>query len=196
MPIDDTDLHGQRVVVLGGTSGIGLTTAAMAAVAGAHVTVVSNRKASVERALAELPVWASGHAVDLIAVASEYRFLGDLGDIDHLVYTADEALLVSHPLAPVALDERQRARGVLSDRRVGAADRPSGRGLRHRPRLPVLHHTTLCNRQRAHCRWWQLAHLISTRFASGPSANCPRVGVEDASASGCRRRQDGSLVRR
>jgi NAD(P)-dependent dehydrogenase (short-subunit alcohol dehydrogenase family) len=117
MPIDDTDLHGQRVVVLGGTSGIGLTTAAMAAVAGAHVTVVSNRKASVERALAELPVWASGHAVDLIA-ASEYRFLGDLGDIDHLVYTADEALLVSHPLVPAALDERQRAPGILSDRRV------------------------------------------------------------------------------
>jgi hypothetical protein len=27
MPIDDTDLHGQRVVVLGGTSGIGLATA-------------------------------------------------------------------------------------------------------------------------------------------------------------------------
>jgi NAD(P)-dependent dehydrogenase (short-subunit alcohol dehydrogenase family) len=129
MPIDDTGLHGQRVVVLGGTSGIGLTTAAMAAVAGAHVTVVSNRKASVERALAELPVGASGHAVDLTAPASVYTFFGDLGDIDHLVYTAGESLLVSRPLGPLALDERQQARGVLSDRRVGAADRPSGRGL-------------------------------------------------------------------
>jgi NAD(P)-dependent dehydrogenase (short-subunit alcohol dehydrogenase family) len=55
MPLDDTDLNGQRVVVLGVTSGIGLATAALAAVAGAEVTVVSSRKASVERALAELP---------------------------------------------------------------------------------------------------------------------------------------------
>ena len=41
MSFDDTDLEGQRVVVLGGTSGIGLATAAAAAVAGADVIVVS-----------------------------------------------------------------------------------------------------------------------------------------------------------
>jgi NAD(P)-dependent dehydrogenase (short-subunit alcohol dehydrogenase family) len=95
MPIDDTGLHGQRVVVLGGTSGIGLATAAMAALAGAHVTVVSSRKASVERALAELPAGAAGHAVDLTDAASVHTLFGDLGDIDHLVYTAGESLLVS-----------------------------------------------------------------------------------------------------
>jgi NAD(P)-dependent dehydrogenase (short-subunit alcohol dehydrogenase family) len=95
MPIDDTDLHGQRVVVLGGTSGIGLAAAAAAAAAGASVTVVSSQKPSVERALAELPPGATGQAVDLTDVASVQRLFGELGDIDHLVYTAGESLLVS-----------------------------------------------------------------------------------------------------
>jgi NAD(P)-dependent dehydrogenase (short-subunit alcohol dehydrogenase family) len=95
MALDDTDLHGQRVVVLGGTSGIGLATAAVAAASGAEVTVVSSRKASVERALAELPPGTAGHAVDLTDAASVQTFFGELGDIDHLVYTAGESLLVN-----------------------------------------------------------------------------------------------------
>jgi NAD(P)-dependent dehydrogenase (short-subunit alcohol dehydrogenase family) len=48
------DLHGQRVVILGGTSGIGLATAKAAASRGAEVTVVSRQPASVDRALADL----------------------------------------------------------------------------------------------------------------------------------------------
>jgi NAD(P)-dependent dehydrogenase (short-subunit alcohol dehydrogenase family) len=95
MPINETDLRGQRVVVLGGTSGIGLATAALAAVAGADVTIASSRKASVEKALAELPPGTAGHVVDLTDDASVQAFFGDLGDIDHLVYTAGESLLVS-----------------------------------------------------------------------------------------------------
>ena len=56
---------------------------------------MSSRKASVERALAELPPGAAGHAVDLTDTDSVQTFFGDLGDIDHLVYTAGESLLVS-----------------------------------------------------------------------------------------------------
>jgi NAD(P)-dependent dehydrogenase (short-subunit alcohol dehydrogenase family) len=95
MPRDDTYLDGQRVVVLGGTSGIGLATAALAAVAGADVTIVSSQNASVQRALAELPPGATGHAIDLTDAESVQAFFGDLGAIDHLVYTAGESLLVS-----------------------------------------------------------------------------------------------------
>jgi NAD(P)-dependent dehydrogenase (short-subunit alcohol dehydrogenase family) len=40
------DLHGQRVVILGGTSGIGLATARAAARYGAEVTVISRQPAS------------------------------------------------------------------------------------------------------------------------------------------------------
>jgi NAD(P)-dependent dehydrogenase (short-subunit alcohol dehydrogenase family) len=92
MPIDDTELQGQRVVVLGGTSGIGLATAILTAAAGAEVTVVSSRQASVDRALAELPAGSAGHAIDLTDVDAVQAFFGGLGDIDHLVYTAGESL--------------------------------------------------------------------------------------------------------
>jgi NAD(P)-dependent dehydrogenase (short-subunit alcohol dehydrogenase family) len=59
------DLHGQRVVILGGTSGIGLATAKAAASRGAEVTVVSRQPASVDRALAELPPGSGGRAGNL-----------------------------------------------------------------------------------------------------------------------------------
>jgi NAD(P)-dependent dehydrogenase (short-subunit alcohol dehydrogenase family) len=95
MPLADTDLQGQRVVVLGGTSGIGLAAASAAAAAGADVTVVSSREASVERALAELPPGAVGQAVDLTDASSVQAFFGRQGALDHLVYTAGESLLVS-----------------------------------------------------------------------------------------------------
>jgi NAD(P)-dependent dehydrogenase (short-subunit alcohol dehydrogenase family) len=59
------DLQGQRVVILGGTSGIGLATAKAAARGGAEVTVISRQPASIDRALAELPPGARGRAADL-----------------------------------------------------------------------------------------------------------------------------------
>jgi NAD(P)-dependent dehydrogenase (short-subunit alcohol dehydrogenase family) len=107
MSLDDTELKGQRVVVLGGTSGIGLATAVAAGGSGAEVTVVSSRQASVERALAELPPGTAGHAVDLTDAASVQGFFGELGDIDHLVYTAGESLLVS-PLKDLDLEAARR----------------------------------------------------------------------------------------
>ena len=45
------DLHGQRVVILGGTSGIGLATAKAAARYGAEVTVISRQPASIDLVL-------------------------------------------------------------------------------------------------------------------------------------------------
>ncbi len=43
------DLHGQRVVILGGTSGIGLATAKAAARCGAQVTVISRQRSTSRR---------------------------------------------------------------------------------------------------------------------------------------------------
>ena len=92
MSLNQTELEGQQVVVLGGTSGIGLATAAAAAAAGAEITVVSSQKASVERALAELPAGTAGYPVDLTDAAAVRALFGDLGDIDHLIFTAGESL--------------------------------------------------------------------------------------------------------
>jgi NAD(P)-dependent dehydrogenase (short-subunit alcohol dehydrogenase family) len=109
------DLHRQRVVVLGGTSGIGFATAKAAACLGAQVTVVSSRAASVDRAVADLP-GTDGRAADLTDADQVGRLFDDLGDIDHLVYTAGE------PLALTRLDtlNLKQAREFFNLRYFGA----------------------------------------------------------------------------
>ncbi|MGH1549919.1 SDR family oxidoreductase [Leifsonia poae] len=87
-----------RVVIIGGTSGIGLATAKAAVAAGAEVVVGSRRAAAVESALAELGARASGFVVDASSDDDLSRFFAGIGPFDHLVYTAAENLS-SVPLA-------------------------------------------------------------------------------------------------
>lgn len=91
-------LAGQHVVVLGGTSGIGFAVASAVADQGAKVTVVSSRRANVDRALAALPTGSAGLVADLTDGEGVGDLFGELGALDHLVYTAGEELLLS-PLA-------------------------------------------------------------------------------------------------
>ncbi len=56
---------GKRVVILGGTSGIGFATAEAAAREGAYLVVVSSKKEKVDRAVSRLPEGTEGYAVDL-----------------------------------------------------------------------------------------------------------------------------------
>jgi NAD(P)-dependent dehydrogenase (short-subunit alcohol dehydrogenase family) len=53
-------LTGKRVVVLGGSSGIGLATAQGAAKAGAAIVIVSSRQARIDQALKTLPGVSEG----------------------------------------------------------------------------------------------------------------------------------------
>lgn len=85
-------LNGSRVVVLGGTAGIGLATARAAAAAGAYVVVASSRKTRVERALAEMPAGTEGHAVDLTDETAVASLFTQIGPFDHLVFTAGDPL--------------------------------------------------------------------------------------------------------
>lgn len=86
------NLKGQRVVVLGGTSGIGLATAQAAASEGAEVVVVSSRQDSVDRAVAALPKGSAGHVADLSREDAIASLFEKIGAFDHLVYTAGENL--------------------------------------------------------------------------------------------------------
>ncbi|HEY2080776.1 MAG TPA: SDR family oxidoreductase [Streptosporangiaceae bacterium] len=110
------DLHEQRVVVLGGSSGIGLATAKAAADGGAQVIVVSRRQASLDRALAEMPPGTHGRAADLTDPAQMGCLFQDLGSIDHLVFTAGE------PLALMSVDtlDLEKARDFFTLRYFGA----------------------------------------------------------------------------
>jgi NAD(P)-dependent dehydrogenase (short-subunit alcohol dehydrogenase family) len=105
-----------RVVVLGGTSGIGLATAAAAAATGAAVFIGSRNHASVDAALAQLPRDVVGRTVDASSTESLTEFFDGIGEFDHFVYTAAENL-VPLPLAdysPTMGDEFLRLRLVYA----------------------------------------------------------------------------------
>jgi len=88
-------LKGKRVVILGGTSGFGLSTAKAAAAEGAHVVVCSRHRANVDKALRELPSHAEGAALDVTDEDALQQFFAGLGGLDHLIYCAGDALPAS-----------------------------------------------------------------------------------------------------
>jgi NAD(P)-dependent dehydrogenase (short-subunit alcohol dehydrogenase family) len=85
-------LNGKRIVVLGGTSGMGFATAEMAAREGAAIVVASSRLANVDRAVARLPKGTEGYAIDLSNEEHVRDFFNRIGTFDHLVFTAGEML--------------------------------------------------------------------------------------------------------
>jgi NAD(P)-dependent dehydrogenase (short-subunit alcohol dehydrogenase family) len=104
----NTTLDHQRIVILGGTSGIGLATAQLAASLGAAVIVGSSSAARVEAALERLPATAEGYVVDLRSEGSIRELFGSLGSIDHLVYTAGESLQIG-PIVETDLADAREA---------------------------------------------------------------------------------------
>ncbi|PKV93818.1 NAD(P)-dependent dehydrogenase (short-subunit alcohol dehydrogenase family) [Amycolatopsis echigonensis] len=93
----------QRVVVIGGSSGMGLATAWAAAAAGASVTIASSGKERLDAALAELPDTCEGFVTDVRDDANVAALFEHVGELDHLVYTAGDAL-DQRPLAELPLD--------------------------------------------------------------------------------------------
>ena len=118
------DIDGQRVAVIGGTSGIGLATARAAAERGAQVVIVSARQASVQRALEQLPDGTTGHVADVRDAAALDEVFDRIGTLDHLVYTSGEALALTSlaDLDPVAARSFFEIRyfGVLAAVRAAA----------------------------------------------------------------------------
>ncbi|RIX28603.1 SDR family oxidoreductase [Amnibacterium setariae] len=109
-------LTGTRVVIIGGTSGIGLATAHAAIDAGAQVVVASSRQASVDAALDELSPEATGRALDVLDADAVRAFFDGVGPFDHLAYTAGEPLR----LLPVDGMDVDRARAFFQVRYFGA----------------------------------------------------------------------------
>jgi NAD(P)-dependent dehydrogenase (short-subunit alcohol dehydrogenase family) len=101
------DLAGKHVVIIGGSSGMGLATAAGAAAAGAKVTIASSGQSRLDAALAALPGGCSGVVIDARSEASVAEALARIGELDHLVYTAGDSV-IPRPLAQVPLDEARQ----------------------------------------------------------------------------------------
>jgi NAD(P)-dependent dehydrogenase (short-subunit alcohol dehydrogenase family) len=101
----------ERVVIFGGTSGIGLATAKFVAQEEAQVVIVGRRH--VDDALAQLPDSTEGYVVDVRDEHAIREFFDGLGAFDHLVYTAGETLTLG------TIDEMDlnSARQALEDER-------------------------------------------------------------------------------
>jgi NAD(P)-dependent dehydrogenase (short-subunit alcohol dehydrogenase family) len=81
-------LNGKKVIVLGASSGIGLATAKAAALEGAQIVIVSGNQERIDAALKELPASSEGYAVDLRDEKNIKTLFEQMGNFDHLVYTA------------------------------------------------------------------------------------------------------------
>jgi NAD(P)-dependent dehydrogenase (short-subunit alcohol dehydrogenase family) len=109
-------LQEQKIVVLGGSSGIGLAVAQRAAREGANIVIVSSNTERLEVARKTLPSGTAGHVADLGAEDAVRALFEKLGPFDHLVYTAGENLR----LAPLEGLDMDWARGFFGVRYWGA----------------------------------------------------------------------------
>jgi NAD(P)-dependent dehydrogenase (short-subunit alcohol dehydrogenase family) len=101
------DLLGQRMLVLGGSSGIGLATAQLAAAAGARVTIASRDKAKLDTALTDLGAGVAAAVLDTGDQAALDRFFAADDAWDHVVISA--AQTPSGPVRGLALADARAA---------------------------------------------------------------------------------------
>ncbi|KAK5101142.1 hypothetical protein LTS08_004748 [Lithohypha guttulata] len=120
-------LEGKRVLVLGGTSGIGFCVAENALENGAHVIVASSRQPSIDSTLSrlrnsypELSSNVTGHTIDLRSSESEASIIELLKaatndgtePCDHIVHTAGDNLSIG------PIDQFEGAEALLNAQRV------------------------------------------------------------------------------
>lgn len=101
-------LQDKRVVVLGGSSGIGLATAQLATAQGAKVVIASSNAERVQKAVESIGGEAQGQAVDLSDEGAVANFFSKLGPFDHLAFTAGDSLHLRN-LASTDLQQARRA---------------------------------------------------------------------------------------
>ncbi len=83
-------LKSKRVVVIGGSSGIGFAVAAGALAEGAEVIVGSSGADKIAAAVERLGAGATGRPIDVKDDASVAAFFAAIGAFDHLVFTAGD----------------------------------------------------------------------------------------------------------
>ncbi|MFI4935354.1 MAG: SDR family oxidoreductase [Caulobacterales bacterium] len=137
-------LEAKRIVVIGGTSGIGFAVAKSALAEGAEVVVASSQAANVEAAVGRLGKGASGQTIDVKDEANVAACFERIGALDHLAFTAGD--WGGRGARPLAETEFDRAEALFSVRFWGALA-----AIKHAtPRMPPTGSVTLTNGMIAH----------------------------------------------
>jgi NAD(P)-dependent dehydrogenase (short-subunit alcohol dehydrogenase family) len=90
---------GQRVVIVGGSAGIGEATAEAFAAAGARVLITGRDKQRLDLAAQRIGHPVEVHELDATDAAAVHAFFGSAGAIDHLVLAASPGAVGSGPFA-------------------------------------------------------------------------------------------------
>ena len=85
------DLTNQRVVIMGGSSGIGLATAHMLVDAGAQVAITGRNQDKIDAAVAQLGKQTTGFTVDCTSLPHIRAFFQEYGPFQHLVIAVSGA---------------------------------------------------------------------------------------------------------
>ncbi|HXR64863.1 MAG TPA: SDR family oxidoreductase [Ktedonobacteraceae bacterium] len=85
------EITGQRVIIMGGSSGIGLATAQMLVKAGAEVTIAGRSRDKIEAAIEQLGEHARGSVVDATSTPELQAFFREQGAFEHLVISVSGA---------------------------------------------------------------------------------------------------------
>jgi NAD(P)-dependent dehydrogenase (short-subunit alcohol dehydrogenase family) len=107
MPREDS-FENERVVIVGGSSGIGLAVAQAAASEGAEVVIISSNAERVQEAIRSIGGKARGQVVDVSDEKAVESSFANHGAFDHLVFTAGDNLQL-HELATTDLKQARRA---------------------------------------------------------------------------------------
>lgn len=89
------DLSGQRVLVIGGSSGIGLATAQLASELGAAVTIASRSADKVSAAARMIGPSASGQTLDLTNDTAVEAFFASAAAFDHVIVTGSQVSIAA-----------------------------------------------------------------------------------------------------
>jgi NAD(P)-dependent dehydrogenase (short-subunit alcohol dehydrogenase family) len=89
-------LKGKIIVIIGGSSGIGLATAKLVASKGGLVIIASSNQRRIDKALQELPAGSIGYAIDVTNEMQVKNIFERIGAFDHLVFTAGENIILGN----------------------------------------------------------------------------------------------------
>jgi NAD(P)-dependent dehydrogenase (short-subunit alcohol dehydrogenase family) len=103
-----SELSEKRIVVLGGSSGIGFAVAQQVLARGGRAIIASSNADRVKQALTTLGGKTEGRTLDLSNERDIHNFFQEIGDFDHLVFTAGDTLQLNE-LAATDLTKARRA---------------------------------------------------------------------------------------